>query len=159
MPGTPLQHSSELGVATHPWVAWSCHNYLLLTGTRTCFYPTSASAPAHHHMSTIPCRSLQYIEVGAYCKEEKKKTDPNSNPNPSRDHRQLDGRSRIRDHRHFQLKMPAGGAYDDSQTGLPNPLVGWQGNNPSPCHSPRRLRCLNLGAEQWVTLYSAETKV
>jgi len=41
----------------------------LLTGTRTCFYPTSASAPAHHHVSTIPCRSLQYIEVGAYCDE------------------------------------------------------------------------------------------
>jgi len=43
---------------------------LLLTGTRTCFYPTSASAPAHHHVTTIPCWSLQCIEVGAYCEED-----------------------------------------------------------------------------------------
>jgi len=34
------------------------------------FLSTSASAPAHHHVSTIPCRGLQYIEVGVYSEEE-----------------------------------------------------------------------------------------
>jgi len=35
----------------------------------TLFYHTSA--PVNHHVSIIPCRSLQHIEVGTYLEEEK----------------------------------------------------------------------------------------
>jgi len=46
MPGTPLQHSSELGVATHPWVAWSCHSFFL-TFRSTLFYHSDYIYLAH----------------------------------------------------------------------------------------------------------------